>query len=44
MEIAQAGKGSGDGARAARQQEVASFASEGLRLRSELQRAVEAER
>lgn len=37
-------KGSGDGSRDARQPEVADYATEGLRLRSELQRAVDDER
>lgn len=40
----QASKGPGDGARNATEREVTDFASEGLRLRSELQRAVEEER
>lgn len=37
-------KGTGDGARNARQPELADFAAEGLRMRSELQRAVDDER
>jgi hypothetical protein len=40
----QASKGPGDGARNARQADVADCASEGLRLRSEMQRAAEEER
>lgn len=42
--MVQAEKGPGDGSRAAKHQEMAGFASEGLRLRSELQRAVDEER
>lgn len=37
-------KGSGDGCRDARQPEVADYATEGLRLRSELQRSIDDER
>ncbi len=40
----QASKGPGDGCRDARQTVVADIASEGLRLRSEMQRAAEEER
>ncbi len=42
--LLQASKGRGDGARDARQTEASDFASEGLRLRSEMQRAAEEER
>lgn len=44
VEKFQDSKGSGDGCRDARQPEVADYATEGLRLRSELQRSIDDER